>query len=64
MLLLHVVTESEELTVNQISEEEYPPEEVGFYICGSSEDPNSLANQGKPRSMQTLFLYFANDIIL
>jgi hypothetical protein len=41
-----------------------PPEEVGFDIYGSSEDPNSSANQGKPRSMQTLFLYFANDITL
>jgi hypothetical protein len=58
MLLLHVVTESEDLTINQVPGEEYPPEEVGFDICGSSEDPNSLANQGKLRSMQTPFLVF------
>lgn len=47
--LLRVVTENEEPTVKQVPEEEYPPEEVGFDIYGSSEDPNFSANQGKPR---------------
>ena len=46
--LLHVVTESEEVTVNQVPEEENPPVEVGFDICGSSEEPNTSTNQGKP----------------
>jgi hypothetical protein len=56
------VTEEEEATVNQVPAEENPLTEVGFEICVSSEDPNFSANQGKPRSMQTLFLYFANNI--
>ena len=47
--LLCVVTENEEPSVNQVPEGEYPSEEVDFDICGSTEDPNSLVNQGKPR---------------
>jgi len=42
------VTESEEVTVDQIPEEEHPPVEVGFNICGSSRGPNTSTNQGKP----------------
>jgi hypothetical protein len=57
-VLLRVVTESEEATVNQVPKEEKPPVEVGFDICGSSEDPNYSTNQGKPQCMQTLFLVF------
>ena len=49
--LLRVVTESEEVTVNQVPEEENPPVEVGFDICGSSEEPNTSTNQGKPQSI-------------
>ena len=49
--LLRVVTESEEVTVNQVPEEEDPPVEVGFDICGSSEEPNTSTNQGKPCSI-------------
>ena len=46
--LLGVVTESEEVTVNQVPEEENPLVEVGFDICGSSEEHNTSTNQGKP----------------
>jgi len=46
--LLRVVTESEEVTVNQVPEEENPLVEVGFDICGSSEEHNTSTNQGKP----------------
>ena len=49
--LLCVVTESEEVTVNQVPEKENPPVEVGFDICGSSEEPNTSTNQGKHRSI-------------
>jgi hypothetical protein len=54
------VTESEEMTVNQVSEEGQPSVEVGFDICGSSEEPNTSTNQGKPRSMQPFSLCFTN----
>jgi hypothetical protein len=57
---LRVVTESEEMTVNQVSEEGQPSVEVGFDICGSSEEPNTSTNQGKPRSMQPFSLCFTN----
>jgi len=49
--LLRVVIEGEEVTVDQVLGEEYPPVEVGFDICGSSEEPNTSTNQGKPRSI-------------
>jgi hypothetical protein len=42
------VTEGEGLTIDQVPEEEHPSVDVGFDICGSSEDPNSSINQGKP----------------
>jgi hypothetical protein len=45
------VTEREEVAVDQVSEEEHPLVKVGFDICGSSEDPNSFANQGELRSI-------------
>jgi hypothetical protein len=38
------VTESEEASVDQVPEEEKPLVELGFDICGSSEDPNFSAN--------------------
>jgi hypothetical protein len=36
------------------SEEENPTVEVGFDICGSSREPNTSPNQGKPWSIQTI----------
>ena len=59
--LLRVVNESEEVTVDQVPEREHPPVEVGFDICGSSEEPNIFTNQGKPRSIQpflAVYKYF------
>ena len=50
--LLRVLNEGEEVTVDQVPEEEHPPVEVGFDICGSLEEPNYSANQGKPWSIQ------------
>ena len=51
-LLSCVVNLSEEVvaTTDPVSEE-CPPFEVGFDICGSSEEPDFSANQGKPRSI-------------
>jgi hypothetical protein len=51
-LLSRVVTESEEGVVEQVPEEGQPSLEVGFDICGSSKEPNTSTNQGKPRSIQ------------
>ena len=48
-LLLCVVNESENLVVNQVVEEVNPPVEVGFDICGTSQEPKFFDNQGKPR---------------
>ena len=48
---LRVVTEGEEVVVDQILAEEQPSVEVGLDICGSSKEPNSSANIGKPRSI-------------
>jgi hypothetical protein len=53
-LLSRVVTEGEETTVDQALEEENPTVEVGFDICGSSGEPNTSPNQGKPWSIQTI----------
>jgi hypothetical protein len=53
-LLSRVVTESEVVTVDQALEEENPTVEVGFDICGSSGEPNTSPNQGKPWSIQTI----------
>ena len=50
-LLSRVVTEGEEVTVDQVPKEENPPVEVGFDICGSSGEPNTSTNQGKPWSI-------------
>jgi hypothetical protein len=50
-LLSRVVIEGEEVSVDQIPEEGNPPVEVGFDVCGSSEEPNTSTNQGKPRSI-------------
>ena len=50
-LLSHVGTEGEEVTVDQVPEEESPPVEVGFDICDSSGEPNTSTNQGKPWSI-------------
>ena len=60
---LRVVTEGEEVVVDQIPTEEQPSVEVGFDICGSSEEPNTSTNQGKPRSIQTFSMLFTNAII-
>jgi hypothetical protein len=57
-LLSRVVTEGEEVTVDQIPEEENPPVEVGFDICGSSREPNTSTNQGKPRSIQPILVVY------
>jgi hypothetical protein len=51
ILLSRVVTEGEDVTIDEVPEEEHPSVEIGFDICGSSEDSNSSANQGKPRSI-------------
>jgi hypothetical protein len=62
MLSMHlysrVVTESEEVTVDQAPGAENPPMEVGFDICGSSKEPNTSANQGKPRSIQPFLVVY------
>ena len=62
-LLSRVVTEGEEVTVDQVPEEENPPVEVGFDICGSLGGPNTSTNQGKPQSIQPFSLLFTNAII-
>jgi hypothetical protein len=49
--LSRIVTGGEDVTVDQVPEEEHPSVEVGFDICSLSEDPNSFPNQGKPRSI-------------
>ena len=51
-LLSRVVNPSEEVvaTIDPVSEE-YPHVEVGFDICGSSEDPDISVDQGKLRSI-------------
>ena len=51
-LLSRVVNPSEEVvaTADPVPEE-YPPVEVGFDICGSSEEPDFSANQCKPWSI-------------
>jgi hypothetical protein len=59
-LLSRVVTESEEGVVEQVPEEGQPSVEVGFDICGSSGEPNTSTNQGKPQSIQPFSLYFTN----
>ena len=51
---LRVVTEGEEVVVDQILVEEQPSVEVGFDICGSSKEPKTSTNQGKPWSIQTI----------
>jgi hypothetical protein len=40
--LSHVVIEIEEVNVEQAPEEGNPPVEVGFDICGTSEEPTTL----------------------
>ena len=47
-LLPRVVNESENVVVNQVVGEVTPPVEVGFYICGTSPEPDFSDNQGKP----------------
>jgi len=63
-LLSHVVTLGEEVTVDQVPGEENPPVEVGFDICGSSGEPNTSTNQGKPGAFKTPSLCFTNIITL
>ena len=58
------MTESEEVTVDQVLEEEHPLVEVGFDICGSSGEPNTSTNQSKSWSIQTVpcsYKYFYNS---
>jgi len=50
-LLSRVVTESEEGIVEPVAEEIQPSVEVGFDVYGSSGEPNTSTNQGKPRSI-------------
>jgi hypothetical protein len=57
------VVESEKVIVNPVPEEENPLVEVGFDICGSSEEPNFSTNQGKPQSIQpfhVVYKYFCH----
>jgi hypothetical protein len=56
--LSRVVTEGEEVTIDQVPKEEHPSVEVEFDICGSSEDHNFSANQGKPRSIQPILIIY------
>jgi hypothetical protein len=58
------VTETEEVNVEQAPEEGNPPVEVGFDICGTSEEPNYPVNQGKPRMHLNPSLRFTNLISL
>jgi hypothetical protein len=63
-LLSCVVTESEEGTADQVREEENPLVEIGFDICGSSGEPNTSTNQGKPQNIQPfpcVYKYFHNS---
>ena len=62
-LLSRVVTEGEEVAVDQIPVEKQPSVEVGFDICGSSEEPNTSTNQGKPWRIQPFSLLFTKAII-
>ena len=48
-LLLRVVSESENVVVNQVVEEVNPSIEVGFDISGTIPEPDFSNNQGKPR---------------
>jgi hypothetical protein len=48
MSLSRVVTESEELHVEQVLEEVNPSVVVGFDICGIDPEPDYPMNQGKP----------------
>ena len=51
-LLSRVVNPSEEVVATaDLVSEEYPPIEVGFDICWSSEDPDISVDQGKLRSI-------------
>ena len=50
-LLSCVVIKGEEVTVDQVPEEENPPVVVGFDICGSLGEPNTSTNQVKPQSI-------------
>ena len=48
-LLLRVVNEGEHVVVNQVAEEVNPSVVVGSDNCGTSQEPDFFANQGKPR---------------
>ena len=48
-LLLRVVNESENVVVNQVVEEVNPSIEVRSDNCGTSQEPDLSANQGKPQ---------------
>jgi hypothetical protein len=52
------VTESEGPVVEQATEEEHPPMEVGFNICGTSPEPDYFIDQGKPRMHSTLLVFY------
>jgi hypothetical protein len=43
------VIETKVVKVEQVLEEGNPPVEVGFDICGTSEVPDTSADQGKPQ---------------
>jgi hypothetical protein len=58
------VTEIEEVNVEQAPEEGNPLVEVGFDICGTSEEPNYPVNQGKPQMHLNPSLHFTNLISL
>ena len=53
-IVLHVVNEGEHMVVNQVVEEVDPSVEVGVDIGGTTPDPDSSVNEGKPRMHTTI----------
>ena len=53
-LLLRVVSEGENVVVNQAVEEVNPSVEVGSNPCVTSQEPDFSVNEGKPRMHTTL----------
>jgi hypothetical protein len=52
-LFSRVVSESEVLSGDQVTEEVVPPVEVRFDICGTFEEADNSADQGKPQMHST-----------
>jgi hypothetical protein len=49
-----VVSKSEVVSGDQVTEEVVPPVEVGFDICGTFEEADNSADEGKPRMHLTI----------